>query len=322
MNETWYDGENFDSIQLFQGVGFEAVSHILEECPVVKFAPDDVIITPETPNTLLYLVLEGELSVRLGRADANALVSVGVGGCVGEMSVIDADKASAYVVAETPCRLIEVEDEKVWSLIHNSHDMACNLLYLLSRRMRFNNRVIMEGEEKQRALETSVRVDGLTGLYNRRWLDHSLERQFQRMGRDGGSLSLLMMDVDHFKRFNDTFGHLGGDCALRTLARSLMDHLRPGDMAARYGGEEFSVLLPETTLQTAINIAERLREGVAGEKIVSEEGKALDSITISIGVASTSAELNTPAKLVAAADAALYAAKQGGRNCVHAHGEE
>lgn len=161
-----------------------------------------------------------------------------------------------------------------------------------------------------------ARTDALTLLANRRAFDDELARRFAELRRHGRAFSLLMADVDHFKRFNDLHGHLAGDEVLRNLARLLRQKMREMDLVARYGGEEFAVILPGTDLQEACQAAQRIRQGIE-EARFRYGGKDLQ-VTVSQGVAEASVD-ESEAALVTRADMALYASKQNGRNCVHAH---
>lgn len=162
-------------------------------------------------------------------------------------------------------------------------------------------------------------VDGLTGIANRRKFDDTFPREWARAARDGTPLALLMMDVDYFKAFNDSYGHQAGDLCLQTLARTLGDCLqRPADLFARYGGEEFIALLPGTELTGATAFAERMREKLA-DLAITHEGSSLGHVTLSIGaVAEIPTAGASPEALLRAADEALYRAKAGGRNRVAA----
>jgi diguanylate cyclase len=155
--------------------------------------------------------------------------------------------------------------------------------------------------------------DPLTGLFNRRYMEESLERELRRALRKELFLSVLMVDIDHFKMFNDTWGHEAGDAVLRELAALFQKQLRVEDIACRYGGEEFLLVLPEADLEAARKSAERLLNGVRSMQI-THYGKVLKDMTISIGIAGYPAHATTPESLIHAADAALYRAKETGRN--------
>ncbi|WP_205617321.1 sensor domain-containing diguanylate cyclase [Pelomicrobium methylotrophicum] len=157
--------------------------------------------------------------------------------------------------------------------------------------------------------------DPLTGLFNRRYLEESLRREVARAERTHRPLALLMLDVDYFKRFNDTHGHEAGDAVLRALGRLLRQSVREGDIACRFGGEEFVVLLPETTLEIARQRAEKIRDATRQIRI-HRSGRYLDPISVSFGVAVYPDHGTSADALLNAADAALYQAKQSGRDRV------
>lgn len=163
--------------------------------------------------------------------------------------------------------------------------------------------------------------DSLTGLYNRRFLDETLQREMARAQRAQLPLTVLMIDVDHFKNFNDSFGHEGGDMALRAVGRLMREHFRESDYGCRYGGEEFAVIMPDAPLVPARQRADALREAVTRLDL-SLSGRAIGSITISVGLATMPQHGTTPQALIQAADAALYRAKQSGRNRVVVSGTD
>jgi diguanylate cyclase (GGDEF)-like protein len=163
-------------------------------------------------------------------------------------------------------------------------------------------------EERLRRLSTT---DGLTGLFNRRHLDETLTTELERALRYNAPLSIMMFDVDHFKRFNDEHGHDQGDRVLQAIAQSLQEHVRKVDVPCRYGGEEFLAILPGTNQAGAIIVSERLRHAIEQMEV---DGL---NVTISIGVASVpELDVRSSATLVEAADSALYRAKRAGRNQV------
>lgn len=175
--------------------------------------------------------------------------------------------------------------------------------------------------ELKRDLENIRReamTDGLTGLSNRKAFDGELARIAAEADDTGGTFALLMVDIDHFKSFNDNFGHQIGDQVLRLVARTLVDGVKGRDVAARYGGEEFVIILPETPLKAAVTVGNALRRAVASKDVVNRNsGEKLGSITMSVGAAEYAGNEDV-AEVIARADAALYTAKHNGRNQVAA----
>ncbi len=157
--------------------------------------------------------------------------------------------------------------------------------------------------------------DSLTGLYNRREFERLLGEELHRSARYHHPLSLLLIDIDKFKEINDGFGHRAGDRALKMVSSAIREISRKGDIVARYGGDELAVLLPETPVDDAMVLAERIRNLIAGKSLPVSADKVME-ITLSIGVAMTAGEITTSEQLIDAADQAMYIAKADGRNCV------
>jgi len=189
------------------------------------------------------------------------------------------------------------------------------LSWILSLRS-WNLNVRQRQEKEAETLYLSYH-DDLTGLPNRRHFIEAGERETARASRYGRPQALMILDIDHFKEINDTFGHLAGDQVLIRLCEALGPELRDGDLLARIGGEEFSVLLPETSLQPALEVAERLRQR-ASETETEHEGQMI-SVTVSIGITSTEVGEADLYALLGAADDALYGAKESGRNRVQSY---
>ena len=171
------------------------------------------------------------------------------------------------------------------------------------------------------ALAQLAITDGLTGLYNHRHLQEQLVLEVERSLRTGIPLGMLMIDVDHFRLYNNRFGHQTGDEVLRRVARLIAEHRRVNDVVARYGGEEFALLLINADHRVAYRIAERLRSRVYSEPFPETRDIPGGTLTISIGVASCPADGTSASGLIAAADAALFRAKHAGRNCVRVAGD-
>lgn len=168
-------------------------------------------------------------------------------------------------------------------------------------------------QEKNTELEAFSKIDALSRLYNRGYWQERLVEERSRFVRYGTHFSLLMMDIDFFKKVNDTYGHLWGDAVIVHVAKVIKSALRDNDIAGRYGGEEFAVLLPLTHIDGAMIVAERIRRLIETTPVPYEDGKTL-SITMSVGVAECLKSMQSPEELLASADHALYESKHGGRN--------
>ena len=159
-------------------------------------------------------------------------------------------------------------------------------------------------------------TDGLTGLYNRRYMNAHLDRRIMEIDDSAKPVSVLMFDIDHFKRVNDSFGHAAGDAVLKVLAARVLDSLRDSDMVARFGGEEFVAILPDTPAEVARSVAERLCVRIAEQPFAIPGRDQPIRVTISIGVVTTVDAMEEAGGLMGRVDRALYDAKQSGRNCV------
>ena len=180
------------------------------------------------------------------------------------------------------------------------------------RRKHYQDRLRLDLDESV----SMASVDELTKLHNRRYLTTHMAREFERAIENKKPLSVIMLDVDHFKKVNDTHGHAVGDEVLVELARRMIEWTRTSDLSARLGGEEFVVVMPETPLNVAESVAERLRVGVGGAPFRAQDGTLALEVTISLGVAIIGGSGDSPMGLLARADDALYQAKTGGRDRV------
>ena len=191
-----------------------------------------------------------------------------------------------------------------------------SILRQLRRAVRISDQTTADLHESNIDLADKVHFDALTGIYNRRFMEDSLSRIIKTLARSNGSISVLMIDVDFFKKYNDTYGHSEGDNCLKIVAETLAGTLsRDDDFAARYGGEEFAVILPNTEETGARYLAGKLLESVRGKNIPHEKNEAADCVTISIGVTTSCVDqTHTLFDYIKQADKALYKSKQNGRN--------
>ncbi len=207
-------------------------------------------------------------------------------------------------------KLIQVEFVSNVYPVDNEKAIQCNVRDI-SERKRAED-ALLKSEAELR--EQSVR-DHLTGLFNRRYMEETLERELLRASRKRLSLGVIMLDVDHFKRFNDTYGHATGDAVLRELGSLLLRHIRGEDIACRYGGDEFIIILPDASRDVAGRRAEMIYE-YAKQLNLQLNGQAYEALTLSLGVAAFSENGATSADIMKAADEALYRAKHEGRGRV------
>ncbi len=302
-------------LQLFRNVDLDnlALLELLSQCQYRTLATGEIILSTEAENRYLYILLKGRLAIQLSSSEDIPLATVEPGECVGEMSIIDSRVPSAQVSASEETEVLVIEQDILWRMVSVSHEIARNLLYIMSERVRYSNLVIADSLEMQRKYQRFASTDALTGLHNRGWLDDAFDREIKRSERDELPLALIMIDVDDFKNYNDNFGHLAGDQVLVTVAEAIRSPLRPNDLVARFGGEEFAVLLPETTVTNAKIIAERLRERVSKTDPGMLDNKQLPVVTISLGITGRQPGYSLD-MMIAAADVAMYHAKRNGKN--------
>jgi diguanylate cyclase len=201
------------------------------------------------------------------------------------------------------------------ALIQSTRDMRENNKILESRLVN-SKQEVANLQQSLEAIRAETLTDPLTGLGNRKYFDRAIEDAVKNAVKNGEPLSLLMFDIDHFKSFNDNYGHLTGDQVLRLVAMSLKATIKGQDITARYGGEEFAVVLPNTALRQALTVADHIRRAVMSKELKKKStGEILGRVTISVGVSMLQHGDDTDS-LIERADACLYAAKRNGRNRV------
>ncbi len=304
-------------LELFHGVDPGDVQELLRRCDRRDLSTGDLLLSPGSKNENVFVVLSGSLNVHVGSPDAPILVTMGVGECAGEMSIIEDRDPSAYVVAAEPTHLLVIHQSILWAMVEASHAFCKNLLIVLSERVRSHNQFIAASFGDLRKFERNATTDALTGLSNRHAMEETFPREVSRCLQNGQPVSLIMIDVDQFKSFNDMFGHVAGDRALSAVARILSKQFRPRDLLVRFGGDEFAVLLPGIGLGEALTIAERVREAVSGMSCSGADSLIQVPVQVSMGVAELDPD-GTFESLLRSADAALYRAKDAGRNAVRA----
>ena len=312
--------------ELFRGIDFDNIDYILDDCIVLPVLGGEKLLDIGQQNNSLYLILHGELHVYLDKHDLSEYAVLGAGECVGELSLIDGGTASALVIAARDTRVLVLPHHHLWSMVDNLNGVARNLLGVLAGRIRNDNLLRVTTHERRLEFEVAANVDALTGLHNRSWMDDVFPRMMLRCERSQSPLCLLLVDIDHFKSFDHTYGHSACDGVLKIVSKLMADNLRPQDLLVYLGGDKFAVLLPETPPAEAVNIAERLRVAMTTSTLhihpssETRQTKAhlLDQnthITISIGIAAMQPG-DVLDSIFAMAHMALYQAKAAGRNQV------
>lgn len=299
---------------LFSGVAAEELAVCVSEGRELTLAAGEMLLDPARPNGDIFVVLDGQVHVCLEPNPGNPIKQLGVGDCVGELSIIDDELPSAFIFGTAGCRLLAIPQATLWGLFRRQQGAALNLLRILAQRIRENNAVLHAGLELRRDNVRAVELDELTGLRTRAWADDVLPRQLDLCERVSQQVSLLLLDVDYFVRLNDFYGPGAGDEALRHVGRLVRRNLRGNDLAARFGGDEVMILMPATEAGRARLMAERVRAAIAGAAMELPDGLPL-SLTVSGGIAQWAPGQSYQA-LCDAALAALAKAKAGGRNQV------
>ena len=239
------------------------------------------------------------------------------------MAMVDAAVGSANNYSESLAgvsrNLPAADREGVRTIIESLVGMAKEMElinYKLEKRLCASKQEINQLQRHLEVARNESLTDPLTSLSNRKFFDQALTKAVAEAATDNEALSLIMTDIDHFKTFNDNYGHLTGDQVLRLVALSVKQNVKGQDTAARYGGEEFAVILPDTVLRSAVTVADHIRRAVMSKELMKRStGEHLGRVTISIGVATLRRD-DTMQSLIGRADACLYAAKNTGRNRV------
>jgi len=300
--------QSLTSLHLFEGIAPECIEPYLQDCTEEIISAGTVLLSPEQHNAELFGLLHGRLVVHLNSLDSIPMAVVEPGECLGEFSLIDGDRPSAYVVAAETSRLLVMPNRIFWHLVDTVPAVNRNLLRIISQRLRHNRRLLFDRERH-------AALDLMTGLNNRRGLEQNFPRTLNRCVAKSEPVCLIMIDVDHFKQVNDKHGHMVGDSVLIAVAKLLRETVRTVDKLARYGGEEFAIMLPDIELQEAIAVAQRICELVGNTVFNIDEATSSIHVTLSLGVAQWQ-PYEDLAVLLNKADKALYRAKQRGRNQV------
>jgi diguanylate cyclase (GGDEF)-like protein len=282
--------------------------------------PGEIVVQENTAGDAIHLICSGRMAVVKGDFQAPIILGFrGAGDIIGEMALLENGPRSASVVALTPIRLLSLSSDKFNQFLNENPAMGLNIMRVLSSRLRQAGEERSQQKTSDKDLshqvvelrEQAIR-DPLTGIFNRRYLQEILEKEFARARRENLTISILIMDIDHFKQINDTFGHRAGDYILQEFGKLLQECVRLEDIVCRYGGDEFVVVMPGANLTAACERAEQIRITFHAW-CISFEGHELHN-TLSLGAAAYPNHGTSAEEVLSSADQALYLAKQNGRN--------
>lgn len=308
-------GYGLAGLHLFENVTDPALSTLLAPCTVLHLHAGQTVPI-SSGEACMHVVLRGTLGMLVEATDRlqpPRTEKILRGESAGELAVLDDTARMPALTALEETALLVIDSPTLWRLVDKTDGVARNLLRQLSFRLRAANVQLRRHEKVGEFYRRLSMADSLTGLHNRAWLNARLPALIGEAHAAQQPLSLIMIDLDHFKRLNDEHGHQAGDQALRVAAGVLLHALRPSDFAVRYGGEELSVILPGSNEAGACMVAQRLCERLREAVVFDDMRSPLPHVTASFGVAALAPHQDAD-MLIAAADAALYRAKQAGRN--------
>jgi len=284
--------------------------------------PGEIILPEGEHSEMFYLIRAGQAVVIKGELENPTIIGFrGIGDAIGEMGLLENMPRSATVIAITPVSLLGLGRETFHKFLAQNPTFGLNLMSMLSGRIRESDeerlRGVVRERQKEEVLEDLSKLaifDPLTGLYNRRQMDETLRAEAIRAMQRKDVVGIIMADIDHFKRVNDTYGHRAGDLMLQATAQILKKNVRAADSVCRYGGEEFAIIMPGASLAILERTAEKIR--LHFEKLSLDYEDQKIRTTISLGAASFPQHASSLTEVLERADQALYQAKRAGRNRV------
>ncbi len=301
-------------VPLFSGVAYEHLDRHLGNARQLNLAAGQVFMSPGESHDKVVIIMSGRLRVNTGDADNEPIAMFGPGESIGELSILDDEKSYAFLVADTDSTLLEIDHAAIWALVNGSHQAAINLLNIVALRKPVDEEDYA-GSEKHMGYIGLNHVDELTGLYNSKWMYQIFGRQIYRCSVNHSLAAMMMLSIDNFRQYNEAHGGLGGDQAMRSVAQTILNCLRPNDQAARYQGKNFAIFLPGTSLGEAHKAADRLLAQIREAHIVTPSGDALPGVTASIGLAEINEKSSIDEALKQITEA-VQRARVAGRNCI------
>jgi diguanylate cyclase (GGDEF)-like protein len=314
--------EFLSSVEIFSLLNSEEIGSIAGLFTVREIKGGEVLFREGDEGNELFIVKRGTVasSIRLPDGSERQVALFNAGNFFGEMSIFENAPRSATCYCTEQSTLLGLHEKEFYRMIEEYPDIATKIMYrmlnITTQRLRDTGEFLSDMVHWGEAARKRAITDELTGAYNRRFLDDAMMSQLELARNSGASLSLMMVDLDNFRDINEQYGHETGDRSIVEVVKVINRVLRESDILARFGGDEFVILMPDTTGETALEMAERTRLDVETKGILKGYGGRESGLTLSIGIASFPEDGDDVKRLKEAADQALYRAKESGRNRV------
>lgn len=268
---------------LFKRVQSSLLASLLMKAERVKLGPEQILLTPGKTNDRVYIILSGRVRVQINLDDTRPIALFGTSECVGEMSMFEDNRVTAFVIASTECELLAVRHADVWGVLNESLQASHNMLNILANRMITSNSLLADSMESLHGYEALDYINNITGIYNRRWLGQNIARLIHRHTMSRQPCAFILLKVDNIGQYDAMFGSLGCDEAQRAIAQTMLRSLRPNDVAAHVSEDQFAIFLPETAPENVRIVVGRLTEEITHTTIAIPTGDALPPVSLSVG---------------------------------------
>ncbi len=299
---------------LFGAVDLEQCSELLVKCSSKSLSPGQTLLYKDQVNHSMFVIVDGHLGMHL-QEDASAIVILNPGDTVGEMSVIGGQPTSAFVIAQSNCKVLEIPEKLLWEFVSSDLNFAKNLMKLFVKRMLDLNRLLYQRLHDEASSKIKAEKDSATGLYNKEWMKETLPYEMTRCAMRSRALSIMILKIDRYDNFIHSYGSYTADKIFQAVANAIQIQLRGMDMAVKHEDGCIALLLIGTDEIQAENVAKRIHKAV--NHLVLGDQKLNEKFTLSVGVAEMADE-DYADLLIARTQAALdRATKEGGNQTSH-----
>ena len=314
--------EFLQQVDLLSSLNKDEINRITHYFNTVNIGKNETLFEQGDEGNALYIVKEGKVisTIKLPDGNEQKVAEFESGDFFGDMSVIEQAPRSATCKAIEDSTLYEINEKEFFELMDINPGIAIKIMHrmlnTITSRLRNANEFVVDMVQWGEDARTRAITDPLTGVFNRRYLDDSIDNFFKSAKKNNNPLSVVMIDLDYFRLINDNYGHDVGDEAIIEIVKVLKDNVREKDIIARYGGDEFTILLPETSFNDGRHVAQAICKKVANLTMLKKFDGPVKNLSLSMGMASYPKNAKSLKTLRGKADKALYNAKENGRNQV------